>query len=170
MGKNNIILIGMPGAGTSTMGVVLAKIAGMDFLDCDLLIQNRHHKTLQRLIDELGPEGFIELENEALKTIDVEDTIISTGGSACYSDEAMNYLRSIGTVVFLDISFEELRRRLGDLDERGVVMRGGAGMTLRALYDERQPLYEQYADYVADVEGLSITDSARAVLDTLKLN
>ena len=165
MSKNsdNIVLIGMPGAGKSTLGVVLAKIMNKQFLDADLVIQNHHGKTLQALINEKGAEGFIALENDALCGIEASNTVIATGGSAVYSDEAMDHLARIGTVVYLKISYESLVERLGDLDERGVVFRDNAGKGLQGLYDERCPLYEKYADLTVDVDNLSITAAARKV-------
>ena len=167
MGKNtpngNIVLIGMPGAGKSTLGVVLAKILNKDFLDADLLIQKKCDATLQSIIDTEGPEAFIRLENSVLREIDVRDTVTATGGSAVYSDEGMRHLGEIGTVVYLEISYESLLERLCDLNERGVVMRDGVGMGLQALYDERVPLYETYADIVVNVDNLSITAAARKV-------
>ncbi len=167
-GKDNIVLIGMPGAGKSTLGIVLAKIMNYDFVDADLVIQQQSDKTLERIIDALGPEGFIAVENQVLIGMQAQHTVIATGGSAVYSDEAMRHLGSIGRVVYLKISFEELRGRLSDLSERGVVMKGGIGMSLRDLYDERRPLYEKYADVVVDVSDLSITAAARKVADALK--
>lgn len=167
-GKDNIVLIGMPGSGKSTLGVVLAKIMNYDFVDADLIIQQQCDKTLQRLIDACGPEGFIQVENQVLSDMDFEHTIISTGGSAVYSDTAMKHLGEIGRVVYLQINYDELRARLADFSERGVVMKGGIGMSLRDLYDERKPLYEKYADIVVDVNDLSITAAARKVADALK--
>lgn len=167
-GKDNIILIGMPGAGKSTLGIVLAKIMNYDFVDADLVIQQQCDKTLERIIDACGPEGFIEVENQVLIGMTAEHTVIATGGSAVYSDEAMRHLGSIGRVVYLKISYDELRGRLADLSERGVVMKGGRGMSLRELYDERKPLYERYADITVDVDDLSITAAARKVADALK--
>lgn len=167
-GKDNIILIGMPGAGKSTLGIVLAKIVNYDFVDADLVIQQQCDKTLERIIDACGPEGFIEVENQVLIGMTAEHTVIATGGSAVYSDEAMHHLGSIGRVVYLKISYDELRGRLADLSERGVVMKGGRGMSLRELYDERKPLYERYADITVDVDDLSITAAARKVADALK--
>lgn len=166
--KDNIILIGMPGAGKSTLGIVLAKILNYDFIDADLVIQNQCDKTLQKLIDACGPEGFIEVENQILKDIEATKSIIATGGSAVYSEDAMNHLSSIGRVVYLQISFEELVNRLHDLQERGVVLKGGIGMSLRDLYDDRKPLYEQYANITVNVDHLSITAAARKVADALK--
>ena len=166
--SNNIVLIGMPGAGKSTLGVVLAKILNKQFIDVDLVIQSKMGKTLQNLIDELGSLGFIEIENEVLCEVEADNTVISTGGSAVYSDEAMRHLSDIGTVVYLEISYDSLVQRLGDLQERGVVFKNGIGMSLRDLYDERRPLYEKYADLTVDVDSLSITAAARKVADLMR--
>lgn len=165
--NNNVILIGMPGAGKSTLGIVLAKIMNYKFIDADLLIQQQCDRTLQKLIDSCGPDGFIEVENQVLRDIEAERTVIATGGSAVYSDEAMKHLASIGRVVYLKISYEQLVHRLSDLQERGVVLKGGIGMSLRELFDERKPLYENYAQVTVDVDDLSITAAARKVADAL---
>ena len=165
----NIILIGMPGAGKSTLGIVLAKIMSKSFIDADLIIQNQMDKTLQKIIDSLGPDGFIDVENQILSEITAANTVIATGGSAVYSDAAMNHLREIGTVVYLKISYETLLSRLSDFSERGVVLKGGMGMSVRDLYDERRPLYEKYADITVDVNDLSITAAARKVADALTI-
>ncbi len=167
-GQSNIVLIGMPGAGKSTLGVVLAKKLGMDFVDVDLLIQNQAGDTLQNLIDERGAEGFIALENEVLKSINVSDTVIATGGSAIYSDEGIAHLRETGLVVYLRIGLGSLVGHLGNLEERGVVVRDGATLDIRALYDERVPLYERYADVVVDVDGLSISEAVRRLSETVR--
>ena len=166
--KDNIVLIGMPGAGKSTLGIVLAKIMNYDFVDADLVIQSQCDKTLQKLIDACGPEGFIQVENQILSDIRASKAIIATGGSAVYSDEAMRHLTEIGTVVYLKISYEQLVGRLSDFQERGVVLKGGIGMNLRELYDERLPLYERYAEVTVDVDYLSITAAARKVADALE--
>lgn len=166
--KDNIILIGLPGAGKSTLGIVLAKIINYSFVDADLLIQEQTDKTLQMIIDAMGPEGFIQVENEVLKQIERHRSIIATGGSAVYSDEAMQHLRSIGTVVQLKINYEELERRLGDLDERGVVLRDGKVVDLHQLYNERVPLYEKYADYSIDVSDITVREAARNLVALLR--
>ena len=166
--RSNIVLIGMPGAGKSTLGIVLAKILNYDFIDADLVIQNSCDKTLQKLIDACGPEGFIQVENQILSDLTAERSIIATGGSAVYSDEAMKHLSGIGRIVYLQISYDELKRRLHDLQERGVVLKGGIGMSLRELYDERKPLYERYAEVTVNVDDLSITAAARKVADALR--
>ena len=162
-GSGNIILIGMPGAGKSTMGIVLAKILNKNFVDADLIIQNQTDKTLQKIIDAMGPEGFIQVENAVLCDLEATNTVVATGGSAVYSDDAMKHLADIGTIVYLQISYESLRERLGDFQERGVVLKGGMGMSLRELYDERKPLYEHYAEVTVDVDDLNITAAARKV-------
>ena len=167
--KNNIVLIGMPGAGKSTLGVVLAKILGYDFVDADILIQNQTDRTLQKIIDALGPMGFIDVENDVLCDIDVRRTVISTGGSAVYSEEAMKHLSEIGTIVYLKVSLEELRERLGGLHERGVVMKDGMGMSLEDLYAERTPLYERYAEITLESDALTVRDAARKLVDVLSL-
>ena len=161
--KSNVVLIGMPGAGKSTLGIVLAKILATNFIDADLVIQEQMDKTLQTIIDAMGPDGFIQVENEVLSDLNAENAVIATGGSAVYSAEAMKHLAEIGTIVYLEISYESLVGRLGDLQERGVVLKGGMGMSLRELYDERKPLYEKYADVVVNVDDLSITAAARKV-------
>lgn len=166
---DNVILIGMPGAGKSTLGVVLAKILGYEFIDADLLIQSKLDKTLQKIIDACGPDGFIEVENEVLCTLSAKRAVIATGGSAVYSDEAMKHLGSLGTIVYLRVSYEELESRLGGLHERGVVMKNGIGMSLHDLFEERRPLYEQYADVTIDIDGLTVRDAARRLVDQLSL-
>ena len=142
----NIILIGMPGSGKSTIGVVLAKRLGFRFIDSDLVIQEKYGKTLERLIDEYGDSGFIQIENDVNKSIEAEHTVIATGGSVVYGSEAMQHLKSIGTVIYLEVSEEELRERLGDLKERGVVSNGKG--TIKEIFADRRALYEKYADMV----------------------
>ncbi len=156
MSKNNIIMIGMPGAGKSTVGVVLAKKLGYSFVDADLVIQSREGKLLHELIAERGVEGFWELEEAVGESIEAARTVIATGGSAVYGEKAMAHYQTIGTVVYLSLPLEEIRKRLGDLTERGVTLR--AGQDLKELYAERQPLYERYADVTVECEGLSIRE------------
>ena len=150
----NIILIGMPGAGKSTVGVVLAKRLGYQFVDSDLVIQEKTGKLLYQLIEELGEAGFLELENEINAGLQAKRAVIATGGSAVYGKEAMAHFKEIGKVVYLSLPYEELRERLGDLHKRGVVLR--EGYTLKELYEERVPLYEKYADLVIDCSGRDI--------------
>lgn len=167
--KSNIVLIGMPGAGKSTLGVVLAKVLGMDFVDGDILIQNQVGNTLQKIIDAQGVDGFLQVENDVLAAVDVQNTVISTGGSAVYSDEAMRHLTDIGTVVYLDVSLEELRSRLGSLHERGVVMRKGVSMSLDEIFEERGPLYRKYAEVTLQTDGLTVREATRKLVDALSV-
>ena len=152
----NIILTGMPGAGKSTVGVVLAKKMGYRFMDSDLVIQEREGKLLHELIRELGGEGFLQLENEINASIRTDRSVIATGGSAVYGKEAMEHFRQIGTVLYLSLPYDEIEKRLGDLNERGVVL--APGQTLQDLYRERVPLYESYAHRVIDCSGKSIRE------------
>ncbi len=150
----NVILIGMPGSGKSTVGVVLAKKLGYRFIDSDLVIQEKYGKLLYQLIEERGEAGFLMLENEINASITAEGAVIATGGSAVYGKEAMRHFREIGQIVYLKLPFEELEQRLGDLHERGVGLK--KGYTLRDLYEERIPLYEKYADITIACEGKDI--------------
>lgn len=168
--KTNIVLIGMPGAGKSTLGVVLAKVLGYDFLDCDLLIQAEENATLQQLIDARGVDGFLDAENRILSGVECERTVVSTGGSAVYSEQAMHHLSEIGRIVYLWVPLEELDRRLGDLNERGVVLRDGIGTDLSKLYQERAPLYERYADITVDVDGLTVSEAVKTLKKALGLS
>lgn len=151
---NNVILIGMPGAGKSTVGVVLAKKLGYRFLDSDLVIQEKCGKLLHQLIEERGEAGFLMLENEINGDIRGDKMVVATGGSAVYGKEAMAHFKEIGRIVYLRLPYEELKERLGDLHERGVVIREGS--TLKDLYEERILLYEKYADLTIDCGGRDI--------------
>ena len=158
---NNIILIGMPGAGKSTVGVVLAKNIGYSFLDSDLLIQEREKKKLHEIIENLGLESFNEIENEVNSSIETTQTVIATGGSAVYGKDAMEHFKSIGTIIYLKLSYNELTNRLGDLTKRGVSIR--QGQTLSELYNERKPLYEKYADITIDCDNQSIRELVETI-------
>lgn len=162
---NNVILIGMPGAGKSTVGVVLAKKLGFRFVDSDLLIQEKHGKLLHELIKEHGVEGFWKIENEVNASINLEKAVIATGGSAVYGKEAMEHLRRIGTVVYLQLPLAEIADRLGDLNARGVTLR--AGQTLSDLYEERIPLYEKYAHITVPCEGKMLREIVAAIAEAL---
>ena len=155
---NNIILIGMPGCGKSTVGVVLAKAGGYSFIDSDLVIQESEGMLLSEIIEQRGLEGFKETENRINSSIEADRSVIATGGSVIYGKQAMEHLRKIGAVVYIKLPYEEIEHRLGDLAKRGVAIRNG--QTLRDLYDERKPLYESYADIIADEEGRTISEMA----------
>ena len=144
--KDNLILIGMPASGKSTVGVILAKVIGYDFIDSDLLIQRREGMRLAEIIEKKGIDGFIDVENEVNASIRASRSVIATGGSAVYGEEAMRHLREIGAVVYLQVDFEIIQSRLRNIRRRGVVLR--EGQTLRDLYEERCALYEKYADLI----------------------
>lgn len=162
MKQKNIVLIGMPGAGKSTVGVVLAKKLGFAFLDSDLLIQSREGKLLHEIIEEQGVEKFWAIEEETNLSIDAGRTVIATGGSVIYGSRAMEHLGQNGVIVYLQLSCEEIARRLGDLNERGVTLR--EGQTLETLYAERVPLYEKYAHVTMACEGLSIREIVEEIV------
>ncbi len=163
---NNIVLIGMPGVGKSTAGVVLAKVLGYHFMDSDLLIQEKYGKLLHEIISERGIDGFIKVEEEVNASINVDKSIIATGGSVVYGPKAMEHLKKIGKIVYLKLSYEELDKRLNNTKERGVVLRDG--QTLKDLYEERTKLYEKYADIIVDEESLSIEDTVKKIVENLK--
>lgn len=153
---SNIILIGMPGVGKSTVGVVLAKHMGYQFLDSDLVIQEREGKLLHELISENGAKGFLTIEDRINTSIETDKAVIATGGSAVYGKKAMEHFQDIGRVVYLSLPYEELEERLGDLNERGVVLQ--PGQTLRQLFEERRPLYEKYGEIVINCRGKQIRE------------
>lgn len=152
----NIVLIGMPGVGKSTVGVVLAKKLGYAFVDVDLVIQAREGKLLHEIIAQRGVEGFWKVEESVGESMQACRTVIATGGSAVYGERAMRHYKQTGTVVYLSLPLEDIRDRLGDLAERGVTLR--AGQDLAGLYAERLPLYERYADITVACEGLPIRE------------
>lgn len=166
MKKDNIVLIGMPGVGKSTVGVILAKILGYQFVDADLVIQKEEGKLLKDIIAEKGTDGFIQVENRVNSNLQVHESVIATGGSVVYGKEAMEHLSEIGTVVYLKQSLRKLERRLRNIKNRGVVLR--PGQTLKDLYRERTVLYEKYADIVVDESDLNVEQTVEAVIDALK--
>lgn len=161
--KENIVLIGMPGSGKSTVGVVLAKKMGYHFVDSDLVIQDRYGKLLHELISEHGVEGFWKIENDVNASLNLSKTVIATGGSAIYGEGAMEHLRQIANVVYLQLPYEEVEERLGDLNARGVTLQ--PGQTLKSLYEERVPLYEKYAHMVIDCSGKSLREVVYAITE-----
>lgn len=161
-------MIGMPGVGKSTIGVVLAKVLGYQFVDADLLIQEAEGKLLSELIEEHGTDGFIEIENRVNSQIQTHRSVIATGGSVVYGKEAMEHLKSIGTVVYLKQNLRVLQRRLRNLKGRGVVLK--EGQTLVDLYKERTVLYEKYADITVDQYKQSIEQTLKAVRKALEEN
>lgn len=144
----NVILIGMPGCGKSTLGVLVAKNLAYSFLDSDLLIQQKAGKRLQDILNEDGLEAFGRLENEVNASLDVQETVIATGGSAVYWEESMLHLKKIGIVVYLKVPFEEIQKRIKDFGTRGIVI--PEGKTFQDIYEERNALYEKYADIIIE--------------------
>jgi shikimate kinase len=153
---NNIVLIGMPGAGKSTIGVILAKVMGLGFIDSDLLIQEQEGMLLKDIINRDGHEGYLDIENKVNKGLLCKNSVIATGGSVVYCHEAMEHLRSIGTVVYIRLSYDIIRKRLRNIRRRGVVLK--EGQTLSSLYEERCPLYEKYAHIIVDGDGLDMEE------------
>lgn len=157
----NIILIGMPGCGKSTVGVILAKIMGYRFLDSDLLIQEKENKLLSEIIACEGLDGFNRIENRVNASIDVNRSVIATGGSVVYGKDAIEHFKKIGIIVYIRLPYEEIANRLGDLTKRGVSIK--EGQTLLDLYNERVPLYEKYADIIVDENGMTIPETALTI-------
>ena len=144
----NIVLIGMPGCGKSTVGVLLAKALGMRFLDTDVVFQAQQGRKLQEMINEIGIDAFLNMEEACVCGIECDHTVIATGGSVVYGKKAMRHLHSNGLIVYIQLPYQEIEKRLSNLATRGVTLR--EGQTLRDLYDERIPLYEAEADIVFD--------------------
>ena len=162
---DNVILIGMPGSGKSTVGVLAAKLLGLDFLDCDLLIQKQEGRKLHEIIDEDGMKYFERVEEDVLSNLAVQKTLIATGGSAVYSQKGMENLKKLGKVVYLQVSIDELYDRITNFSTRGIIMHNGT--TLEDLFSERLPLYEKYADIKVECSGKRLEDNAQAIIDAI---
>ncbi len=164
--KQNIVLIGMPTSGKSTVGVIVAKILGLDFVDADIVIQHNEGLKLSKIIEQRGVTGFLECEEKALLSLDACGAVIATGGSAVYSQKAMEKLSKKAAIVYLEVEKEELFRRLKDVKERGVVLSDGE--TLEDMYASRKKLYEKYADITVSEKNFTIEDTVWAVIECLK--
>jgi shikimate kinase len=164
--NRNIILIGMPGAGKSTVGVLLAKRLGYAFLDTDILIQVREGRSLQELIREHGPEEFCRIEERHILSLTLRAYVVAPGGSVVYRSRAMAHLKARGTAVHLDLSLDRLKQRLDDVDARGVVI--APGQTVESLYAERRPLYRRYADVTVSTDGLTPDQVVGHVLSLIR--
>lgn len=162
----NIILIGMPAVGKSTVGVVVAKRLGYKFIDTDLLIQEQEGKLLREIIAEKGIDGFLQIEDQVNAGVDASRAVISPGGSVVYCENAMKHYQEIGTIVYLQASYTTISRRLRNAKKRGVVLRDG--QTLKDLYDERVKLFEKYAQVTVCEDGLEIEETIEKVLNTLE--
>ncbi|MGM9680813.1 MAG: shikimate kinase [Eubacteriales bacterium] len=162
----NIILIGMPGSGKSSVGVIVAKTLGMNFIDVDLLIQNRENALLQELLDSVGMDGFLELEADAVCSIQAENAVIAPGGSAVLCERGAKHLKELGTVVYLKTDIADLESHLHNLSSRGVARK--PGQTIADVYRYRAPFYEKYADITVNTAGQSLAKTVGKVLDALK--
>ena len=160
---NNIILIGLPGAGKSTLGVILAKALGMHFIDTDIVIQDQTGRLLQEIINTDGVERFLQIEEECILSLNRSHAVISTGGSVVLRSRAMDQLRSDGMIVYLEISYDEMVKRLKNITTRGIVLE--PGQSLRDMYDQRIPLYERYADIRINCSG----EAFERVMETVVL-
>lgn len=159
----NIIFIGMPASGKSTVGVVVAKRLGYDFIDTDLLIQKQEKRLLKEIIEDMGNDGFLAIENQVNREVEAEHAVISPGGSVVYCKEAMEHFKEIGKIIYLKVSYETINSRISNAKNRGVVLK--EGQTLRDLYDERTKLFEKYADYVVSEDGLRLEETIDKVLE-----
>lgn len=165
---NNVVLIGMPGSGKSTSGVVLAKTLGYSFEDTDLVISKNAGKKLQQILDNDGVEAFLRLEETVGKTISCNNTVIATGGSMVLCDEAMKHLKSIGKVVYLEVPFNELKRRIKNFKTRGIVFKNGE--TFTELYNTRTKLYEKYADFTINFSDNNLESTIEKIVNQLNQN
>ena len=163
---SNIVLVGMPASGKSTVGVILAKALAMDFVDTDILIQKNTGERLEELIRENGVDGFLRIEEKVCSALEAKNSVIATGGSVVYSPAAMEHLKSVGTVVYLQVDFDVLEKRLKDVIERGVIIKNG--QTLEDLYNERVILYEKYADITVHEKRMSLDETVMAVHSMVK--
>lgn len=157
----NIILIGMPGCGKSTVGVILAKTLGIGFVDTDLIIQQRENRLLQNIIDTDGIDFFLNCEAEAVKSLDCENSVVATGGSVVYREDAVQHLKSNGKIIFLDVPLDEIKRRLNNINTRGIAAK--KNKSIEDIYNERIALYNKYADVIIKTDGESVEKTVEKI-------
>ncbi len=162
MAPTNLILIGMPGSGKSTAGVLLAKALGYDFVDTDLLVQRREGALLQDLVNQRGVPGFLDLEQSAIQSLGCTRSVIATGGSCVCRRASMAHLKTLGPILYLQVPLSQLRERLDTISTRGIAME--PGQTLEEVYRQREPLYRRWADAAADCTGQSLEETVAALV------
>lgn len=165
---SNIILIGMPSAGKSTVGVVLAKALGYGFVDTDLIIQQQQGEKLYKIIEQKGIDEFLKIENGCVASLETENSVVATGGSVIFGDEAMKNLKRLGTVVYLETDEDEIERRLKNIKTRGVVM--AENETVADIYKKRVPLYEKYADITVRTSNNRIETTVEMIINRIGEN
>ena len=162
----NIVLVGMPGCGKSTVGVILAKTLGLSFTDTDLLICAKEESTLQDIIEEKGLAYFEKVETEVGESLCVKNTVVATGGSMILYEKAMAHLREIATVIYIDVSLEELKRRLTNIKTRGITF--AEGETLDDIFSTRTPLYRKYAHLTVNADDFTIEETVTKITEMIK--
>lgn len=158
---SNIVLIGMPGCGKSTIGVILAKTVGVGFIDTDLIIQQRENRLLQEIIDSDGIEFFLDCEAQAVKTVECNNTVIATGGSVVYREDAINHLKKNGKIFYLDVPLFEIKKRLNNISTRGIA--ADKNDSIEDIYAERESLYKKYADEIIDLADCDIEEAIKKI-------
>ena len=161
----NIVLVGMPAVGKSTIGVLLAKTLILSFTDTDLLIQEKYKKSLCDIIKDNGTKAFLDIEEKIILETNFENTVIATGGSAVYGESTMKKLKENGTVVYLRLSTEEIKKRIGDIKSRGVVLTNGS--TVEDIFEDRKALYEKYADFTVDCNNSTVEECVEKIIANL---
>ncbi|HBA93134.1 MAG TPA: shikimate kinase [Ruminococcaceae bacterium] len=168
MNKHNIVLIGMPGSGKSTCGVLAAKALLKNFFDTDLLLQGIEEKRLQNIIDSDGIDYFLDAEEKAILSLNINATVVATGGSVVYSEKAMNHLKKDSTVIYLHLDYDTMVDRINNISTRGVVLKNGS--TLEDMYKERLPLYNKYADIILKCDGNTVEQTVEAIVNAAQDN
>ncbi len=162
----NLVLIGMPACGKSTVGVIAAKMLGYSFVDADLVLQQREGRLLQEIIDSFGTPALLKAEENALISIDTDNAVIATGGSAVYSELGMTHLKKNGVAVYIKVAYDDIEARLSNLETRGVA--GAENKSLADIYAERTPLYEKYADIAYETGELNPFETAKKLTELYK--